>query len=344
MKIFKQLFIAFSLLMILDSCQKYNQIDNTRTIKTPYTLLIGTYNGSMHKTNDALYFNTFLFNDQRAIRQILTADSNILFLKQNFYYSKNDGASFKDSKLDVVDYLDLFYEYYIPNPAVYDKVEKKVYLCCKSGLAVSNDLGETFTPEANWSPAPPTNPLKMKSLTQLDNGTLYLMGDSAEQYYKQGANPWTLVTPALPSPLISNNDTAVWYIEHTHDTLIAIDFKGRYGVYYSTDLGVNWAACTGLPKRKEILFGNRPFGSDAFYVGLDSAGLYRLNGTVFESTGAGIPWWAKVTYVEGKRIIYRTDVMKYYLFCSTDIGLYISESSNGQDWKLIKNGLFSTLF
>lgn len=55
-----------------------------------------------------------------------------------------------------------------------------------------------------------------------------------------------------------------------------------------------------VTQNKEILFGNRPFGSEAFYVGLDSGGLYRLNGTTFQSTGAGIPWWAKVSYVEGK--------------------------------------------
>lgn len=339
MKILIQLFLAFALILSLDSCQKYNQIDNTRTIKTPYTLFIGSYNGSIFRTNDALYFSTLHPIDNATIRQVLVADTNILQIKQNFYYSKDEGRSFKDSKLDVLDFLDPFYKYFIPNPAVYDKIEKKVYLCCKSGLAVSTDLGASFTPETNWTPNAPANNLNMRSITQLDNGTLYLMGDSANQYYKQGANNWTMVTPTTPLP----RDT-IWYVEHSHDTLFAIDYFNKSGVYYSVNLGVDWKGCTGLPKKKEILFGNRPFGSDAFYVGLDSGGLYRLNGTTFESTGSGIPWWAKVSYAEGKRIIYRTDVMKYYLFCATDQGLYISESSDGKDWKLIKNGLFSTLY
>lgn len=339
MKILIQLFLAFVVVLSLDSCQKYNQIDNTRTIKTPYTMFVGAYTGNLFKTNDALYFSSFFYTDQHAIRQVLVADTNILYVKDSFYCSTDDGKSFPDSKINVVGYVDHFYKYYIPNPAVYDRVDKKVYVCCNNGLQVSTDLGVYFTTETNWTPGPPANNAMMKSLTQMDNGTLYLMGDSLNQYYKQGTNNWTLVNATTHLP----KDTNTWYVEHTHDTLIAIDFSGKYGVYYSTNLGVDWTACTGLPKKREVLFGNRPFGSDAFYVGLDSGGLYRLNGTTFASTGAGIPWWAKVSFVEGKRIIYRTDVMKYYLFCATDIGLYISESSDGKDWKLLKNGLFSTL-
>ncbi len=339
MKILIQLFLFFSVIFSLHSCQKYNQIDNTRTIKVPYTMFIGALNGAVYKTNDALYFSTLFPIDNATIRQILVADTNIAYIKQNFYYSKDEGKSFKDSKLDVLDYLDPFYKFFIPNPAVYDRNSKKIYLCTKAGLVVSSDYGATWTPEVNWTPGPPANNLVMRSLTQLDNGDLYLMGDPLNQYYKQGSGNWTLVVPTATLP----KDT-IWYVEHSHDTLFAIDFYNTTGVYYSTNLGTNWNACTGLPKRKEILFGNRPFGSNTFYVGLDSGGLYRLNGTAFQSTGAGIPWWAKVSFIEGKRVIYRTDVTKYYLFCATDLGLYISESSDGRDWKLIRTGLFSTLF
>lgn len=339
MKILVKVLCTLIVLFTLNACQKYNQIDNTRTIKTPYTLLIGTYDGAMYKTNDALYFNTFLHVDQTAIRQILVADSSICYIKRNFYYSKDDGKSFQATNLNVVPYLDLFYEYYIPNPAVYDKNTKNVYLCTTNGIAVSSDLGATFTADNNWSPSPPASFAKMRSLTQLDNGKLYLMGDSASQYIKNGNGPWTLVNQTQKLP----TDTTVWYVEHSHDTLFAIDFYNKSGIFYSADEGVSWNACSGLPKKREILFGNRPFGSEAFYVGLDSAGLYRLNGATFEATGAGLPWTAKVTFIEGKRVVYRTDVMKYYLFCSTDQGLFISESSDGKDWKLLRNGMFSTL-
>ena len=340
MKIFIKIFFTVAILFTIGACQKYNQIDNTRTIKTPYSLLAGCYTGQLFKTNDALYFSQLHFPDHAAIRQVLVADTVIAYLKQNFYYSKDEGKSFFGSNLDVHDFLDKFYQFYIPNPAVYDRVEKKIYLCTKSGLMVSSDYGATFITETNWTPNPPPSFNRMRSLTQTDNGTLYLMGDSVNQYVKQGSGNWTLVAQATKLP----TDTTVWYVEHSHDTLFAIDFYNKSGVLYSANQGVDWAACTGLPKnKKEILFGNRPFGEDNFYVGLDSGGLYRLEGTTFKSTGAGIPWWAKVSFVEGKRVVYRTDVNKYYLFCATDLGIFVSES-NGKDWYLKRDGNFSTLY
>ena len=99
-----------------------------------------------------------------------------------------------------------------------------------------------------------------------------------------------------------------------------------------------------MPKKRRILFANQPEFSDNFYVGIDSGGMYRLDGTnfYFTTTGAGIPWSARVSYVEGKRIIYRTDVVRKYLFAATDLGLYISETG-GTDWRLLHNGSYSTL-
>ncbi|QLH46709.1 MAG: hypothetical protein HWD58_14405 [Bacteroidota bacterium] len=75
---------------------------------------------------------------------------------------------------------------------------------------------------------------------------------------------------------------------------------------------------------------------------MDSGGLYRLDANSFVSVSAGIPWYAKVSYVEGKRVVYRTDEKRYYLFCAIDRGLYISENY-GTDWKLFRNGIYSTL-
>lgn len=342
MKLIKSIVLIFAISSLLIACQKYNQIDNSRTIKTPYTLFIGGYNGKMEKTNDALYFSTLFPIDGSTVRQVLVADTMLLRVMQNFYYSKDDGKSFKDSKLDVVDYIDKFYKYYIPNPAVYDRVEKKVYLCTKAGLVESSDFGASFQPVTNWTPATPSAAeiAKFRSLTQTDNGTLYLVGDSINHYYKQGTGDWTKVNV---TPDNIPRDT-IWYVSHSHDTLFLIDFHGKYGVWWSNDIGVNWTKCTGLPSSRKILFGNKPYGKENFYVGLDSGGLYRLNGTQFISSGAGIPWWAKVSFVEGKRIVYRTDVNQYYLFCATDLGLYMSQDADGKDWKLIRQGNFSTLY
>jgi hypothetical protein len=348
MKIQITFLLAIGLLIGLSSCKKYNQVDNASTVKTPYTLFIGGYNGTLHKTNDGLYYKPLFPTDNRAVRQIVVADSNLLYLKENFYYSTNEGSAFQISNNHVNPYFDVFYKYYLPNQAIYDKTTKRVYLCTKStgnGLEYSTDYGVTFTQDANWND--PT--LDSLSITQLDNGDLYILKDSASNVYRRtGTSNWTRVIPDLVNVLPSDSFQAPqyitkWYISHTHDTLIAIDYDGINGVYYSADYGVNWFPCTGIPKVRKILFGHQAFGNNTFYVGIDSGGLYKLKGSVLEPTSAGIPWYAKVHYVEGKTLTYRTDVKRTYLFCATDLGLYRSET-NGLDWKLIRTGTYSTLY
>jgi len=335
------LIVALGVLLGFSSCQKYNQIDNSSTVKTPYVLFIGGFNGTLHKTNEALYFNTLFPTDNSCVRQVLVADTNVLYLKKNLYTSKDEGRSFKASSLNAIDYIDEFYKYFYPNQMVYDQASKKVYFISKSGIQVSTDLGETFAPETDFDPGntAPVPGFPPTSITQLDNGKMFVMYDSAVQYMKAPGASWKEILADGTSDLPWDT---TWYFASTHDTLIAIDFFGKYGVHFSTDDGATWAALKGMPKSRKMLFGNEAFGGQTFYLGLDSGGLYRLDGTTFTATGAGMPWYTKMSYVEGKRVVYRTDVMRYYLFCATDQGLYISET-NGFDWKMIRTGNYSTL-
>lgn len=338
----RNLLLVISLVSLigLNSCDKYNQVDNSSTVKTPYVLYIGGYNGTLHKTNEGLYFNTLFPTDNSCVRQVLVADTNVLYLKKNLYVSKDEGKSFKMTSNEARNYVDEFYKYYYPNQMVYDKASKTIYFCSKNGLMVSTDLGETFSPElaANYDVAPPATKIP-NSITQLTNGNLYMMIDSSMQYKKIGTGQWQQV---LPDANLDIDKDTTWYIASTHDTLLAIDFFGKAGIRYSTDMGSTWGNVGGMPKSRKFLFGNMAFGNETFYLGLDSGGLYRLNGTAFQATGAGMPWYAKVSYVEGKRVVYRTDRVRYYLFCATDHGLYISET-NGLDWKLKYDGKYSTL-
>jgi len=344
MKIRIKILLALSAMLSLGSCQKYNQVDNSSTVKTPYVLFIGGYNGTLHKTNEGLYFNTLFPTDNSCVRQVLVVDSNVLYLKLNLYTSKDEGRSFKISNNHARGYEDLFYKYYLPNQMIYDKSDpnnKVVYFCSATGLELSSDLGVTFTPVPAASyDTPPLVTDTPTSITQLDNGTAYIMIDSANQYRKFVGAGWVKVPQDGVNDLPT--DTTRWYISHSHDTLFAVDFNGPAGVRYSTNNGLDWAPVPGLPKKRKLLFANQAYGSEALYVGLDSGGLYRVNATSFTSTGAGMPWSAKVNFVEGKRVVYRTDVSRYYLFCSTDQGLYMSET-NGLDWNLIRTGSYSTL-
>jgi hypothetical protein len=326
-------------------CKKYNGIDNASTVKTPYVLYIGGFNGTLHKTNDGTYFNTLFPTDNSTVRQVIVADSVLLYLKRFFYHSKDEGRSFKMSTNLPVTFLNTVFNYFIPNSALYNPADRKVYLCTTTGLQVSEDLGVTFSPETNWlSPAPnPPGPASPKwSITLRDNGLMYLMIDSATQYKKVNSSTgWELVTQSANFPLPTNSTN--WFVSSTHDTLLAIDYFGNQGSYYSVNDGAEWNYCGGLPTQgKRVLFANEAFGANACYIGLDSAGLYRLKGNIWEPVGAGIPWNAKVSFVEGKRIVYRTGVVRYYLFCATNVGLYVSEIG-GNDWRLLREGNYSTL-
>jgi len=276
--------------------------------------------------------------DHSTVRQVLVADTMLLYLKENFYFSRNEGGAFVQSNDHPRNFEDLFYKYYLPNQAVYDKGEKIVYLCTTNGLEKSSNNGENFSPESNYAPgSPPINPT---SITQTENGNLYMIQDFDDIYEKQPGGAWTKIGITQPLP----TDTTTWYITNKFNMLLAVDYNGWSGIYYSLDAGVTWNPCTGLPLNRKILFGKQPLSNNnSYFTGLDSGGLYRLNGINFEASGQGIPWYAKVHFVIGKRLVYRTNVERYYHFCATDLGLYISEN-DGRDWRLIRSGVYSTLF
>jgi hypothetical protein len=336
MKIAQSILIMLLVAVTISSCKKYNQIDNGSTVKTPYTLFIGGYNGIMKKTNDALYFSSLFATDNSTIRSIIVADSNVCMIKDSFYYSKDDGKFFQLSYKKVTPHIDRFYKYYIPNISLYNQNDKRLYLCSKNSfIEFSTDLGKTFQVDNNWIDASKT--LQPTSITQLNNGRMFMMKDTS-LFRQIGVGGWEKMEVDTPFNLTY---TANWYISHTHDTLMAIDFDGTQGVYYSTDEGRKWYIVKQLlPNTKKILFGKEVFGQ--FYIGLDSAGLYSFSGNQLKPVGKGIPWYAKVSDMVGKTIRYRTDATRNYWFCATDQGLYISET-DGTDWKLVHPGQWSTL-
>lgn len=342
MKILNSFLVIILLVVGFGSCKKYNQIDNGSTVKTPYTLFMGGYNGIVKKTNDAQYFGSLFFTDNSTVRNILVADSNICIIKDHFYYSQDDGKFFLPSYTDVKKPIDSTKKYFIPNITLFDErnstnllgeYNRLVYLCGETNMMISNDFGKSFFVDNNWN----SPKVVLNSITQLDNSELYAMKDT-NLYSRVNGGGWSNVSFDYPFNLPYTDN---WYISHTHDTLIAIDYKGTEGIYFSADKGKKWYVGKQLlPNTQEILFGKEVFGQ--FYIGLDSAGLYRFSGNQLTPVGKGIPWYAKVSNIVGKTVRYRTDATRNYWFCSTDQGLYVSET-DGTDWKLVHPGQYSTL-
>ena len=110
MRVYIQIVLFGLVVLGFMGCKKYNQVDNSGTVKTPYILYVGGYYGTLHKTNDALYFNTLFPTDHSTVRQVLAADTMLMYLKENFYYSRNEGAAFKQSNDHPRNFEDLFYK------------------------------------------------------------------------------------------------------------------------------------------------------------------------------------------------------------------------------------------
>jgi len=319
-------------MLILTSCEKYNQINNAGVVQTPYVLYSGGLDGSLHVANDTSYFKKLFPIDDIAVRQIITADTNILYLKGNCYFSQDEGRAFNICNANALPYYDFFYKYYLPHQMIYHAPTRKVFLCTTFGLAESADLGKTFS-NAGVGIIP-------TSVAQLTNGDIFVIQDDATIYRSAaGTGPWTQVPPGSAT-LAAGTD---YYLTGFGNTLVATDFEGVNGSYYSTNGGADWTKYGAVSGNgRPILFVNNPKGSSDLFLGRDSMGLFKLDGTGFVPSGKGIPWYAKVQYVEGKKLIFRTGVERYYLFCATDVGLYVSESG-GEDWRLIRPGRYSTL-
>lgn len=331
----KYLVLLCSTVLFFTACEKYNQIDNTGIIRTPYVLYTGGLDGQIHKTNDANYFTKLSAISPFPIRQIITADTNILVLRKDCYVSDDNGLAFNKTNTNCLDFYDEFYSYFRPNQMCYDESEQKVYLCTKGGLLESADFGKTFGP----SPLGGT-PI---SVIEDDNGDLYAIENSATISKRTaGVGGWGLVAPGA-SPLSPGNH---FYLSSFNGNLIATDYEGTAGVFESSNGGADWTKLGGVSgSGKHILFTNQPEGTSDLFMGRDSSGLFKLVNGNFESSSAGIPWYAKVGFVEAKRIVYRTGETKEYLFCATDVGLYVSESG-GDDWSIARPGAsvqYSTL-
>ena len=332
----KYLVLICSALLIFAACEKVPPINNADLIKTPYVLFTGGLDGQAHKTNDANYFTKLLAIAQHPVRQIIVADTNIILLRKHCYVSDDEGRAFNATNTNCLDFYDEFYRYYRPNQMCYDASEKKVYLCTKGGLMESTDLGKT------WNPSPLAGtPI---SVVEDDNGDIYSIQNSATINKRTGGvGAWNAVTPGSSTLGAGSH----YYLSSYDGKLIATDYEGVQGVSESTNGGADWTKIGGVVGNgRNILFTNQPDGTTDLFIGRDSAGLFKLVGGSFEFSGVGIPATAKVGFVEHKKIVYRTDEIKHYYFCATDVGLYVSESG-GADWYLARPGVaaeYSTLW
>lgn len=219
------------------SCKRTTGIDNNNVIVTPFSLYFSDTAGALYYTNDGRNYDGFVFPpDGRPCRALTTSVYNVLWAKNNLYYSQNNGKNFNHT----YDTLSSFPTTLCDGQAMdlnqtmlltVTKWNNRVYACANSdnpsnylGLIVSDYFGnpKTWGYDAVFDTAGGMGaiPVRMTSLTFLANGTMCALGYSSpatgDNYhvrnFVKGAKDGTTEVAGRWKEVTSNPDgiTYIW--------------------------------------------------------------------------------------------------------------------------------------
>jgi hypothetical protein len=334
-KIFSALFL---ICLGLFGCEKIDPADNASTIKVPYVLVASEQEGTIWKTNDAAIFDLWSGGGSAFSNEFFLADTNYVQIRQKLYvWNGIKSPSFPKIVSTFVPLTNVSPEK--PgqmNIACQDKANKSIWVCANPTLYFTADNGASWKPYV--SPPPLVSIGVPTSVSQTNDGQVYSLSVANKLF----VNPGGLTTTAFIAATaigIPTGTGADWAIAKNNNDLWMIDETGNTRPYISVNSGANFAGGTGLPLKKRVNMAKQIGASGDFYVGTDSAGLFKLNGTAFSKIGLGLPGNARIWDIVAKRNVFTTGSTKDYLFLATDSGLFMSEN-NGTDWKLVKEGAF----
>ncbi|HXS36410.1 MAG TPA: hypothetical protein VN721_06895 [Flavipsychrobacter sp.] len=339
--LFYKLAIVVSLVIAVQGCTKKSNNNNNVVIETPYGLYFSDTAGALFNTNDGSTVKPLVFfPDGYPSRAITISGNNLIWVKNNAHISTNDGSNFNPT-------------YRFVNPASFgpstilsSKDEGRVYLTStqyKGGVVYSDQNGAPGTWIVDSFAKGFSNPAFITSFTELANDSV--IGYDALNhriFYKAGKNrPWVENIISTGSTKLPTN--GFFFLTHFNNTIVALDFLGINGAWYSNDLGVTWAQYKGLPIRS-LRCGNAPF-DQVLLVGTDSLGIYMLNPSTntFTSANAGLSVNPVVNGIVGKEQIYKTGGTVQYIYIATNKGLYRSQDL-GNNWVMVQPGNYVDIY
>ncbi len=187
-------------------------------------------------------------------------------------------------------------------------------------------------------------PYTVESYTELNNKTLYSFSIGNTVHYVSHLfsraskdAPWKPVTSSgLP---VNYN----FYLAHNGNTLIATDYDGIKGSFYSNDFGATFLPYSGLPSNKTLYATYAPF-DETVLVGTANMGVYKTNGTgTFVTSNSGIDVGTSVYGITAKSNLYKNGVIKKYVYIATSTGIYKSEDL-AQTWVKVKQGDYRIIY
>ena len=315
--------IGLMALLGFTACKKTNNIgqDNDTAIATPHTVLAGSFDGQIVKTNDGRTFNQLFPVDGATINMISAAGPNVLMLKaQNLFLSDNNGRNF-----NVVNYTD-----FNPQPWRYWVLDcpshNRVYMASNNdyGVAFSADSGKTWNIDTKWEENTAAN-IRMTSFGQLNNGTAYAFNDEYNVLFKRenaDAN-WNRVLIEGVFPAAS----AFFLTSNTKDLFI-VDHAGLGGAWYSNDQGTSWKQfATGeLPTDGSVKFvGAGSSYSDILAVATEKDVYFASSQSGFQKANTGLKSGTTIYGITSKYNVYKNGKTVNFLYIATSDGMFRSD-------------------
>jgi hypothetical protein len=337
-------------LTMLSSCDKYNQIDSSNTIKDPFVLHLGGLKGMVAKTNNAEVYDYLAADDGSFSKGMCTLDSFIFHFRQGVYVAngkKQNYAPFKQGSFSTINQvINGTIAGHCLNPFVVDEKRGDVYVCTNGGLAVCEKRGtQPFTSD------PATGSMALAtSIIALDNGSLFAFNClGTPRFFRrdQPILPATALqgwqTLADPGDLSSANNE-YWMLASQGNTIWAIEKNANIQPKFSTDFGATWSGTQDLPDSTIVTMAKTTALNKVLFVASDSVGLFRFNpgNFKFEFSSGGLPPYIRIFDIQSKRNYYRSDKTKDYYFLATNMGLYMSDD-DAKNWTKVNNFAFSAL-
>lgn len=353
---YKLIFISTLLFVVNTGCQKNNGIDNNSIVKTPYTMYAADSAGTLYNTNDGISYKSIsFFTDGYASRSLIISDSNLIWVKKNAYVSTpyirnfnwtiqvNPNALWQPMQLEAADQNRNFISFVDLDPTHTGRVYG-------NGIAYSDSNGDIsrWHPDTTWDTLVGT--INITSFQELRNGTLVCYDHINHRFFVRAhkTDKWR---EKLPNPgstdLLPNGQ---FYLGHINNLVVAVDWSGAGGAWYSADTGVTWKQYAGLPVGRKLYCVSAPFDK-VLMIGVDTLGIYLCKNddaytttpTFYKSNdGLGSPY-TSVRGIVGKYNAYKNSLEDDYIYIATSTGIYKSVNL-GQSWVLSKAGNYVTIY
>ena len=337
----KNLLGKLSLITLLaiatQGCKKENGIDNNNVIKRPYALYASDKAGNVFKSNNGENYSTIFPGDGTPLRAIVTSKMNIILAKdQSLFISKNDGKSFNPILKGVVTVpANIKWANFILDVPQLNRVYVSNLSSGTGKIALSPENGTYFDSDTNYTNK--DTPYVAESFTYLDNQILFtystpgsVNGVSKLFYKLEKDKAWEPKSTDLPSPFN-------FYLSHSGNRLIATDYDGGKGSYYSDDTGKTFKPYSGLPTTKTLYCTHSAYNK--ILIGTKDNGVYVCDASAktFAQSNSGLDANTTVYSIVGKDNVYKNDVVKNFFYIATSTGLYRSEDL-AKTWIKVKTG------